>query len=47
MALVMSAILINMSSIMLTNITTSIYNINSYILKDTTHNATLVGNFIR
>jgi len=47
MSFVVSTILFNMSSIFLTNITASIYNINSYILKDTNHNASVVSDFIR
>jgi len=47
MSFIVSTILFNMSSIFLTNITTSIYNINSYVLKDTNHNANVVSDFIR
>jgi len=47
MSFILPAILMNISSIMLSNITSSIYNINSYILKDTSENAIKVADFIR
>ena len=46
MSFIVNTILFNMSSILLTNITTSIYNINNYI-KDTNQNAIVVADFIR